>query len=555
MAKKNKKHKVLNAMLTEKILHDAKTGEKYEMALVPQQDAIEYRADAQKIGLLGRIMAKIRPTLQNDTSETGSQTTDTETQGSMYGDPNRAAALFESEMNPDSDRLALYEDWIKMFRRSTFAYRALKVTVANIFTSKDGDHSSYEIKSESEKVLSILTDMDKGVDMHNFAPKRCKACLKMGDFFTERVIDNKLLITRLKWLNPKYMFRNEDEFGRLIAEEAFIMKNDTTKIASFSYAQCGHMRYDHDFGSGYGKSMFFPARFPWRQGELQKKGIIIRRLSKSTKRYAYTIPFMAGTSRDEQKRVIDEMKIDLRRTSVVDSVSGNEDTRLKPILEENDIFIASFKDNPAKVEMMDPGGIQDNYEDVRMIREEELAAYGVPPAYMGVDKEVRGRAHLGWIDIEFARMLREGQKMNAKEQRKEYDLQLVLLGVPLEDDLYEVVYPPISFVDERIKMEIEELKWRVATQIRSTMGLPMHWILMNIVGLSEDEIVEIMSDEDYVKIEPGAQPPGFAGPTDSKGKEFKEGIYRNQRLLDDLMDFRDRMREVIRYGLNKEYTG
>lgn len=566
MAKKrrDKRRKYLEAELTGEVLTNDETGERFEMALVPRDQAAVWRADSQPKGkrgnLIRRIMAKVRPLYRDSTSEASAQpSTDTPmAAGSRWGLAGLSSYVDE-KLKAEDNRKAIYKDYDRLYKESPYAHRALKVMVGSVFSSIDGDQDSYELKSDDTTAQRILEEFDDRVAMQEFMPKRLKAAMKKGDQFTERVVDSSgQSIVRLKHLPPERMERNTDDYGRLDAERAFIMRSESDVIAEFAYWQVNHFRYNHDLESEYGEGFYFPARFPWRRFELMDKGVIVRRLTKASKRYAFYIPMPAGTPEDEQAKIIEQVKRDVRRGSMADS-DGNLDTRRRPMLEEQDVFIPLLGGEnipPARVELLDAGGFNDTLDDVKMKREELIMALVVPPAHMGIDKEVRGRAHLGWVDIQFARELRSTQKQAAKVQRSDYDLQLFLAGVGVPpkgyDDLYKVVYPAISFVDERMKAEVEQLKWRVASEARLELGLPTRWVLTNIVGLSEEEVEEIEGDEDYEPVGPGSKQPTMPEPpSDKQGRFAKEAFFQNQKVLNEIQDLRDRLRYVARHGLNK----
>jgi len=539
----SRKKKFLQAQLTGKTLTDETTGQVYEQALVPFSDANNFRQDDQQTSLVGRIWAKIRPVYKDETSEADDHKTTDIATGNIVGGGPIAEAYYE-RMEMENDRKSLYSDWSKMDSKSVLARRALAVTISNAFPSREGDESSHEIVSDDKKVKTILDELDERVGMAEFAPQWGKTTLKFGDSFIERVIDEKNMIMRLKWLNPYYMFRNEDRFGRLDADEAFIMKSDQQVIGTFAYFQVGHTRFEQDLSSMYGTSFFYPGRVTYRQLEMMKEGVVIRRLTKSSKRYAMYVPVPPGAPIEQKNKIINEVKQSLRREKFSDS-SGRLNTRRRPAIEEQDIFLPTWEGSPAKVEMFDPGNVDDALTDLIFFRDEEIVAYGVPPSHLGLDKEVRGRAHLSWSDIQFARTVRSIDKMMATAQREIYDLQLVLLGMPKAE--YKVKYPAISFVDERLKMEVEKMKWEVAMIARSTLGIPMKWVLMNIMKLGENEVDEILIDGDYKDSDMGTQFPGG----DSKGVNLQNAFFSNSQLMGQVAGLRDKMRYIIDYGLNK----
>lgn len=546
MAKK-KKQKILEAELTGHHLTNKETGQVYEQALVPIGDAEAFRTqDDHQNALVGKILTKVRAFFKTDTSDAEDEkTTDTPTGGMASG--GLVAQAYYDRMEMEHNRNALYSDWLRMDRKSVIARKALNVTISNAFPPTMGDETCHTIVSDQDKVETILDELDKRVKMNHFVPKWARTTCQFGDSFIERVVDNDALIVRLKWLNPFYMYRNEDEYGRLQTEKAFTMKDDQEVIGEFAFFQVGHTRYDQDLSSIYGTSFYFPGRFPYRQREMMDEGLVIRRLIKSSKRYAYYIEVPQSATPEQKKKIIDEVKHAVRRRKIADT-NGKINLNKTPAIEEEDLFIPIWKDSSARVEMFDSGSMNDDLNDVLYFRDGEIVAYGVPPGHLGLDKEGRGRAQLSWADIQFARTTRVIQKMMAGAQREVYDLQLVLQGMAGAE--YKIVYPAISFVDERLKQEVEEIKWRIVTQARTMIGVPMNWLLRNIIGLSEDEAEELLTDADYK--DGGTQMGQGFGQGEPTKLDVQNAIFTNSRLMSDISELRNKVRYVIQYGLNKE---
>jgi hypothetical protein len=555
--KKKNKNDVLDARITNTVHIDKKTNEQFLVAYIPKDNLLE-RVEQDQIdgnsGLVSKMWTKIRPHMFHRTSDMDDEhTTDVRTQadgfGSSFSDPNSAGMEYYQRMRIEDGRKAAYNEFLRVYRESVIGRRSLTIVVKNVFIADEGE-KAYEIRSEDTRVQSILEDLDERVEMSDNLPKFCKSALKWGDGFIEPVVDANYSVVRLKWLNPKDTHRNEDEFGRLRVDDGFTMEDASGTIyARFMAWQVVHIRYDHEIENLYGTSFFDPGRRSERMYDLGKQSVMISRMVRTPKRYSFTIPMPKNIQPGEKKRLIKKMKMDLRKRKQADS-DGNLDLRKKPMIEENDIYMPWHdKDMKPDVSMFDPGGFSDSLLDIYLHRDEVVMAYGVPPTYLGLDKEVRGRAHLGWVDIEFARTLRDIQKLMAWFQRKVYDLQLILLGIKVKDkQQYEIVYPAISLVDERLKEEVERLKWETASIANNQMGIPIPWLLEHVVGLSEADIEQIVPN-----LEPKTQEPSNVPmPGDRQTQFTKESVMGNMRLRSELSDLKGKIQYIIRHGLHKE---
>jgi len=524
-----------------------------ERALVRMEDLREMLSDRdirRKQNLIQRIASFVRPmsrhvTDQADdegTSEVGGATGSS--QGGIRSDE------YYDQLKIDNTRMARYQDYEYIDAECVELARAREVTVSNVFSSRDGDEESYKLASKVPRVLAALEGVDERTNMQNEIPGICDGMLHYGDDFEEVVVDNRFLITRLKWLNQKHMYRNEDEFGRLKAEEAFTMKREGShQEIHFKFWQVRHLRHNHKRGCQYGRSFYFNARKPWRYLRTMEDGVLMTRVNRADDHLVFSIPAPRNASPAKLKNLILEAKRNLKRRNVMDSSTGQIDSRSRPLPDGNDFYITVPPEGQgAKVERLSASGVLGELRDVEHFQNKIFMATGVPKSYLGVERDVNAKATLSWQDIEFARMLRKIQREMAAFQRSVYDFQLTMMAIPPVKGLYEVIYPPISFVDEQMKMTVEALKWQIAGQAKTALRMPTRWLLQNIIKIPEDEIEEILV---AIRAEPE---PAQVAPQLPGGQPFtREHALRDMELANELSNIRDMIMVVQSERLNKPY--
>ncbi|GAH37648.1 unnamed protein product [marine sediment metagenome] len=303
-----------------------------------------------------------------------------------------------------------------------------------------------------------------------------------------------------------------------------------------------HTRYDHEEGDPYGKSFFFGSRRSWRQLGMMEDSLVINRLTKTSKRYVYHIPIDKGITPVDRRKIIEEHKRELKKNKLIDT-NGKFNIKRNPLADNEDIFMPTYPDNPSKVELLDRGGFEGTLDDIKYIQTKVIMPTKVPKAYMGLEADVRSKATLSWQDVEFARMIRSIQKLFASFQRRVLDLQLILLGIVPEEGLYFIVYPAISFVDEKVKIAIQQIKWQIAVSAKQDLGIPTEWLLRNVVGLDDQAVNDIlaMGIEEPVKVEPNP---------DQK-KKAREAVMQNMQLQSELMDLKYMLQTISREKLNQ----
>jgi hypothetical protein len=533
-----------------------------ELAVVPIEEVIQ--PEPAQLNLIQRVWAAVRGKLPEVRLDKDPLTTDIGF--SLQANVQSFSALdrYDEAMRLSQQRKALFDDYDRMDEECVEVSTALDITVGHVFLPMDSDQESHEIVSDDQKVIDIIEDCDRRVEMHEILPEWCKTLLKWGDSFEEIVCDATPQVSRLKYLNPRYMKRNEDRYGRLIPERAFVQVDEAGQdLIEFQAWQVVHTRFRHERGNLYGNSFYKKSRRPFRQLAMMEDGCVIRRLTKSGKKYAFYIPVPKNAQPEEKKKVVEEAIRRLKRRASVDA-NGKLDLRRSPLAEEEDIYIPVEEgaEGRAKVEVFDPGGINDNLNDVVFFRDKVLLPTNVPKAYLGLEADTRGRAMLGWQDINFGRNIRTIQKLMAGAQRKVYDVELILKGVIPTQDLYTVKYPPISMVDEQMKLAVEQAKWTLAQTAKTSLGIPLKWLLENIVKLPEKDVEFLVANLEEPQSQSqgwgggggwGSGGGGFSGGQGGFGERdmraIKDSVYSNMRLQGELFDLREKLRVIVQERL------
>ena len=567
LSRKNKKalvklSEVLDKCYSKNIIENSQ-GQKEECYTIPLEEAEQLIFDSRKMGLIKRISSSVRNLFRGSTSDADDEgTTDIGSIGpsAMVGDNSFYTEVMRMSKE-DQTRFGKYKDYDKMDEECVEVQRALDVTVANAFTSRDGDQESYILKSDNTRVLSIIEDTDGRVDMPNELPGICRSYLQRGDDFEEVVVDENRSIVRLKYLNQEYMHRNEDVYGRLDSESAYTMKiEDGHEEIHFKPWQVIHLRYQHKRGSLYGRAFYFPARKTWRRSEAMEDSVVMERIHRGNDRIIYYISSPVRASAEQKNKLLEDAKASLKRKRVVDQQTGKVNWRKAPMASDEDIFMLTNSESPSKAEKLGASNIIGQLSDLEYFQNKLTMATGVPKSYLGLERDVNAKATLQWEDIQYARQLRKIQKDMAWFQRRVYDLQLMLLGIVPEEGLYEIVYPPISFIDEELKINILKLKWEIAVLAKG-LNIPMRWVLSNILGLSEEDVEDII-----VNMEPEQQPmpgqfmlPGGVSafqpqPSESDLATVRDKVFSTSKLSNEVRELRDMLYMIAKNDLRKSVS-
>ena len=507
--------------------------------------------EAEKKRLFRRMSDRMKGWFKGTTTDRSTEeTTETGVSYDAGHNPGFSGSL-HSFLQQDNTQQTKYKEYDRMYEEQAELRRALTVTVSNCFTSRDGDHESYELVINQSRVKTILEDLEDRVEMQTILPGVCNLALRYGDEYEEPVYNQKGEIVRLKFLNPKAMTRNEDSFGLLIKDAAFTMiQEGQTRGIDFAEWQVIHTRFAHERGNRYGTSFFAPARKYHKYLTVAEDGMLIGLVTRSADQTVYMIPANKNMAQEEAERLIRNVARKMKKRSYVDPNSGKLDWRNHPLADNEDIFLLTNKENPADVRRLGASNVSNQLPVVEYFQNKMFTATGVPKSYLGLERDVNSKATLSWQDIEYARMIRSIQKAMAGFQREVYNLQLVALGIEPTKEMYFVDYPPISFVDEEMRMSIEQVRWNVALQAKG-IGMPIGWILEKLLQLPREEVDKLSLEMDAMnaaqpQVAPGTQP---WVPVGAGGMESFQNDLRVQRKLQEL---RDMILFIRKNGLTKK---
>jgi hypothetical protein len=527
-------------------MQDERDNQVKDFVLIPLAEAETMFTEKDKKNLAERFWNVFRKS-ESKGDETPNQiTTDSGMAGKIGIGDSSVADQYYKFMELKNTRNSLYEEYERMDRECCEARTALNVTVSNVFMSAEGDQESHKVVSDNDQVLNEVKETDRTLEMNQNLPQICRSALKYGDEYEELVADGSGTLIRLKYLNPKYTFRNEDAYGRLKEDKAYYMEDDNGSIlATFYPWQVIHTRFEHERGNLNGSGFYYGSRLSWRKHGMMEDGVVIRYLTRASKRYAYYLQVPKNMRPEQLESFVSNQKNEMKRKKLIDS-DGKLDLRRAPFAEDEDIFIPVDQDSKSRVEMFDSGGLNDNLTGLNYFMTKVLLPTRVPKAYIGLEEGVRSRATLGWQDIEFARMIRSVQRMMSGFQRRVYNTQLIFRGIPIEDEgehSYKIIYPAISFLDEQMRVAINQMRWAIVSQVKKDLGIPLKWLLQNIVQLNDTDITEIINNLEPVQQQGWGGGGGQWGQADQSA--VREVVFSNMRLQSELLDLRDKLHIVI----------
>lgn len=256
--------------------------------------------------------------------------------------------------------------------------------------------------------------------------------------------------------------------------------------------QITHMRLlGNDMYLPYGSSVLEGARRIWRQLILIEDAMLVYRIVRSPERRVFYID-VGNTPPDEIPNYIEQAKVALRSNQVIDNKSGRVDLRYNPVSVDEDFFIPTRgTESGTKIDTLAGGQNTAAIEDVEYIQRKLFAALKIPKAYLGYEELLSSKATLAMIDIRFSRTINMIQRTVLSELNKIAIIHLYANGFS-DDDLlnFTLRMSNPSTVAQQQKLELFRTKFEIAGSVPEGL-LSRDWIRKNVIGLTEQEIIQI----------------------------------------------------------------
>lgn len=441
------------------------------------------------------------------------------------------ARAYYDILEQDSNRINRYNLYDQLDDENILIGGALDAYADNTTYGMQDDNLSqgFEVKTSNSKISSVIESLNTITDMPSQVRGWARTLAKYGDLPIEVVVAGDMSIVKVVPINPKHFSKNVDSRGRIkqipdnvrirYAEGVdvnsakkntmWLIREDTegqshnpnSEIVGLLPWQLAHFRLKGEPWDiyGYKNSVVSRARRVSRQLQMIEDGMVIGRLSRSHMRYKWSID-TGNMNPKEAKQFVEEYKRDQTLQRIFDK-QGKLKLETKNLAPEEDIYIPTNKESKAGVDILQGSGNLGNINDVLYFRQLLFAATKVPKAYFGMEEGVRSKSTITYLDVQFARFVRQIQLAMVHGYRQIYDTQLALRDIDPATAEYEIVPPVISTVDELMKLQIDQAKLKFAEMMRVPLQIPIssEWILTNLLNYDDEDIKNMGLDQDEIK--------------------------------------------------------
>jgi len=405
-------------------------------------------------------------------------------------------------------RLVRYYEYKFLDKNLAEATATLNIYSDNIVSGAIAGEASYQVRIDEntpniEKIQKVVSEMEKRTSIKDSIWDIARDTISLGDDWEELVLgekNKKAGIWKLKPLPPEEMFADIDERGVWNNPQIPYIQKETAWAkgkVDFEWWRVVHFKVGRGV-YGVDRSIFSNAsRRIGRQLLWIDDSVVLARLSRAYQRFAFMVD-TTGLGIDEKFEMADRFLERIKRTDIADRTSG----RISPIdsqwLSDEDIVMPVEKDSPQDVKVLSGDINLGKIDDILYIQTKFFMALNMPKQYASKEEGVRAKATITQLDIQFARQVRRKQGSLKPGLRHTYKVEFWLNDIDPSAFKWDIVFPPLSTMDEMLKWEMEKVKAEIAEIYTVKIGaLNSRWVFQEVLGFTKEQI------KNYALVQPG----------------------------------------------------
>lgn len=205
------------------------------------------------------------------------------------------------------------------------------------------------------------------------------------------------------------------------------------------------------------------------------------------------------------------------------TIATNSMILLRNSIEEDYWVATRGGETGTKIDTLPAGTNAAHVEDVEYIKKQLIAALKVPAAYLGYNDAIPGSSGLAQVDIRFSRTVNMIQRTIVSELNKIAMIHLYASGFRGEDlTSFEISLSNPSTIAQQQKLELLRSRFEIAGTMPMVGETPLmseRWLFRNVIGLNDQEILQVRRERLDDKRAAGALEAAGALAGDSDGEE------------------------------------
>lgn len=256
--------------------------------------------------------------------------------------------------------------------------------------------------------------------------------------------------------------------------------------------QVAHLRIlGQDKFLPYGTSFIEGARSFWRKLVLMEDAMLVYRVLRAPERRVFYID-VSNVAPANVETFMKQIGEKLRRTKVIDHLTGGIDQRFDPLDVSEDYFIPTRGERLNRIETLPGGQHVNDIEDVEYLLKKLIAALGIPRAYLTYEEDLANKSTLASLDIRFSRTIERIQRAIVSELTKIAMVHLIVNGYEGSDLLnFDLKLTNPSNLASMQKLDLLERRVAVCSGLNNEKLFDRSFVLKKFFNLKNSDIHKI----------------------------------------------------------------
>ena len=187
--------------------------------------------------------------------------------------------------------------------------------------------------------------------------------------------------------------------------------------------------------------------------------MLIYRLERSIERRVYKI-FVGSIDDADVQGYVEQVANELKRTPIVDPLTGQLDLRKNILGVADDLFIPVRTENaPTPIDTLPAAQNMTAIDDIKFMQNKVLAALRIPKSFLNFEETAGDGKNLSLMDIRFTRAINRIQQAFLMELTKVASIHLYLLG--FDDELTNFTLTMNNPSTQAEQLEIENMQKKI----------------------------------------------------------------------------------------------
>lgn len=395
-------------------------------------------------------------------------------------------------VNTISSRMDMYADY-EMMEGDPLIAAALDI-YADETTMKGDTGESVSIISENQHIQYILYNLFYDVLNIEFNLwSWVRNMTKYGDYFLHLDIKEGLGIVNAEPISAYDCDRIEGNDPAIPNHVEFKILSQRNTI--YDNHEIAHFRLLSDSNYlPYGRSMIEPARKVWKALSLLEDAMLINRIMRAPEKRVFKID-VGNIPPHEVDAYMQKIITKMKRVPYINPRTGqyNLEFNMQNMMED---YFLPVRGGQSGTEIDSTAGFEfGGIDDIIYLKKKMLTALKIPPAFLGIEGDLSGKATLAAEDLRFARTIERLQRIVISELTKIAIIHLYAQGYTKQDLLqFEITMTSPSILYEQEKLVLYASKVDLAGSIIDKNLLPKKWVYKNIFNFTDDQIADMESE-------------------------------------------------------------